>query len=317
VLQTSELPQPSPMVPQYWPPEAGVQVSGVQTPGAPLHRLSSQVHPLLLQMLPQSSELPQPSPMVPQYWSPLAVVQVNGVQTGGSPLHRLPSQVHPVLLQVAPQSSELPQPSPMIPQYWSPLAVVQSSGTQPAVGPALHRWSWHSQPALVQVAAQSTELPQPSPMVSAVLVSRRRGAGPRQAAGGGTGLAQTVDAHPARLGAGGAAIERTATAVPNGPTIIVPARCHTGQRLAGQVAFANIVAAHPAGLGTGRATVECATTLIPDGAAIVVPVGRITPRRRAHIRPPLQMWSSPQVHPARQSFPHSRVPPQPFPTVPQ
>ena len=165
MLQTSELPQPSPIVPQYWPPEAGLQVSGVQIPDAPLHRLSSQVHPLLLQVLPQSSELPQPSPMVPQYWSPFAVVQVNGVQTGGSPLHRLSLQVHPVLLQVVPQSSELPQPSPMIPQYWSPLAVVQSSGTQPAVGPALHRWSWHSQPALVQVAAQSTELPQPSPMV--------------------------------------------------------------------------------------------------------------------------------------------------------
>jgi hypothetical protein len=68
------------MVPQYWPPEAGVQDSGVQTAGGPLHRLSSQVHPLLLQVLPQSNGLPQPSPMVSQYWSPFAVVQANGIQ---------------------------------------------------------------------------------------------------------------------------------------------------------------------------------------------------------------------------------------------
>jgi DNA gyrase inhibitor GyrI len=127
--------------------------------------LSSQVHPVLLQVLPQSSELPQPSPMVPQYWSPLAVAQVSGVQFGGSPLHRLSLQVHPLFVQVVPQSNELPQPSPMSPQYWSPFAVVQASAVQLAPGPALHRWSLHSQPLFVQVAGQSTELPQPSPMV--------------------------------------------------------------------------------------------------------------------------------------------------------
>jgi hypothetical protein len=127
--------------------------------------LSSQVHPVLLQVFPQSRELPQPSPMVPQYWSPFAVAQVSGVQTGGSPLHRLSLQVHPVLLQVVPQSSEFPQPSPMVPQYWSPFAVVHSSGVQLAVGPALHRWSLQSHPDFVQVAAHSTEFPQPSPMV--------------------------------------------------------------------------------------------------------------------------------------------------------
>jgi hypothetical protein len=37
--QSSELPQPSPMVPQYRPPEAGLQASGVQAGGWPLHRL--------------------------------------------------------------------------------------------------------------------------------------------------------------------------------------------------------------------------------------------------------------------------------------
>jgi hypothetical protein len=72
VLQVSELPQPSPMTPQYRPPEAGLHVTGVQV-GPPLHRLFWQVQPLLAQVVPQSSKLPQPSPMSPQYWSPLAV----------------------------------------------------------------------------------------------------------------------------------------------------------------------------------------------------------------------------------------------------
>jgi hypothetical protein len=87
--QSSELPQPSPMVPQYWSPFAVVQVNGVQTGGSPLHRLSLQVHPVLLQVVPQSSELPQPSPMIPQYWSPWAVVQFSGTQPAEGPaLHR-------------------------------------------------------------------------------------------------------------------------------------------------------------------------------------------------------------------------------------
>jgi hypothetical protein len=90
VLQLSELPQPFPMVPQYWPPEAGLQVSGVQTPGGPLHSLSWQVQPDLLQVFPQSRGLPQPSPMVSQYWSPLAVVQASGTQpVVGPALHKL------------------------------------------------------------------------------------------------------------------------------------------------------------------------------------------------------------------------------------
>ena len=141
-------------------------MSGVHTSRAPLQRLSSQVHPALLQVLPQSNGLPQPSPMVPQYWSPFALVHASGTQlAAGAALQRLSWQVHRGFVQVVPQSSELPHPSPMVPQYWSPFEVVHTIGTQPAVGPALHRWLWHSQPAFVQVAAQSTELPQPSPMV--------------------------------------------------------------------------------------------------------------------------------------------------------
>jgi hypothetical protein len=77
------------MVPQYWSPLAVVQVSGVQTGGSALHRWSWQVHPVLVQVVPQSSELPQPSPMAPQYWSLFAVVQVSGVQLAVGPaLHR-------------------------------------------------------------------------------------------------------------------------------------------------------------------------------------------------------------------------------------
>jgi hypothetical protein len=105
VPQSSELPQPSPMVPQYWSPLAVVQVSGVQPAVGPaLHRLLWQVHPVFVHTVPQCSVEPQPSPMSPQYWSPFAVVQVSGTQPAVGPaLHRLLWQVHPVLLQVVPQ----------------------------------------------------------------------------------------------------------------------------------------------------------------------------------------------------------------------
>jgi hypothetical protein len=119
-----------------------------------------------LQVLPQSSGFPQPSPMVSQYWSPLAVVQVRGTQPAVGPaLHRLFWQVQPVLAQVVGQSNELPQPSPIAPQYSSPFVVVQANGVQLAVGPALHRLSWQIQPGFVQAVGQSSELPQPSPIV--------------------------------------------------------------------------------------------------------------------------------------------------------
>jgi len=132
--------------------------------GPALHRWSWQVHPGLVQVLPQSSELPQPSPTVPQYWSPFVVVQASGVQTPIGPLHRLSWQPQPLLLQVLPQLTELPQPSPMVPQYWSPFAVVQVAATQPEAGPALHRPLSQTQPALGQVALHASVPPQPFPI---------------------------------------------------------------------------------------------------------------------------------------------------------
>jgi hypothetical protein len=66
VPHASELPHPSPTVPQYCPPVAGLQVSEVHTLGGPLHKLFWQIQPALGQVAPQASELPQPSPMSPQ-----------------------------------------------------------------------------------------------------------------------------------------------------------------------------------------------------------------------------------------------------------
>jgi hypothetical protein len=107
------------MVPQYWSPLAVAQVSAAQPAAGPaLHRLSWQVHPVLLHAVPQDTVDPHPSPMSPQYWSPFAVVQASGTQPAVGPaLHRLSWQAHPVFAQVVPQASELPQPSPMVPQY--------------------------------------------------------------------------------------------------------------------------------------------------------------------------------------------------------
>jgi len=154
VPQSSELPQPSPMFPQYWPPDGGLQARGVHAGGWPLHRLFWQFHPVFVQVVPQSSELPQPSPMAPQYWSPFAVVQVSGTQPAVGPaLHRLSWQVHLSFVHVVPQWIVDPHPSPMSPQYWSPFAVVQARGVQLAVGPALHKLSWQVHPSFVQVVA--------------------------------------------------------------------------------------------------------------------------------------------------------------------
>jgi hypothetical protein len=132
VVQSSELPQPSPMFPQYWSPFAVVQVSGTQPElGPALHCLSWQVHPVFVQVVPQFTVDPHPSPISPQYWSPFAVAQDRGTQLAVGPaLHKLLWQVHPSLVQVAGQSSFDPQPSPISPQYSSPDAVVQVLGTQ-------------------------------------------------------------------------------------------------------------------------------------------------------------------------------------------
>jgi hypothetical protein len=118
VPQGSELPQPSPTVPQYCPPEAGLQVSDAHTPGGPLQRPPWQVHPVLLQVVPQSTFDPHPSPTTPQYWSPFVVVQASGTQLAAGPaLHRPSWQVQLAFAQVVPQCTVDPHPSPMSSQY--------------------------------------------------------------------------------------------------------------------------------------------------------------------------------------------------------
>ena len=85
--QSSFIPQPSPMMPQYLaaPPEA--QVSGWQL-GPPTQRPKVQT-PSPAQA-PQSSEPPlQPLPILPQYWPPAGVQVTDGVQAA-SPLPRRP-----------------------------------------------------------------------------------------------------------------------------------------------------------------------------------------------------------------------------------
>ena len=67
-VQSFELPQPSPMVPQYRPPPAGVQDTGTQPAAGPaLHWLFWQVQLVVLQVVPQWTVPPHPSPMSPQY----------------------------------------------------------------------------------------------------------------------------------------------------------------------------------------------------------------------------------------------------------
>src|SRR5262245_30966983 len=61
--QSSVPPQPSPILPQYWPPLASAQVIGEQVVGT--HRPPRQVWPAA--QPPQSSSRPQPSPILPQY----------------------------------------------------------------------------------------------------------------------------------------------------------------------------------------------------------------------------------------------------------
>jgi hypothetical protein len=114
VPQSSEWPQRSPTVPQYWPPAAGLQEIGVHTSIEPLHRLVSQSHPAFLHVAPQSTFPPHPSPTTPQYWSPFAVKQASGVHTSDPPLQMWsPPQAHPVLVHAVAQWTDDPHPSPM------------------------------------------------------------------------------------------------------------------------------------------------------------------------------------------------------------
>jgi hypothetical protein len=78
--QLSVPPQPSPIVPQYWPP-IGVQVIGLQVGSLQTSAtLAPQVPPF--GQLPQSSVPPQPSPMLPQKRALLAPLQVRGTHPG-------------------------------------------------------------------------------------------------------------------------------------------------------------------------------------------------------------------------------------------
>jgi len=79
VPQSSWPPQPSPTVPQYFPPVCW-QVMGVQVPGVALQTfatLAPQVCPA--GQVPQFIWPPQPLPTVPQYL-PFAGVQLKGLQ---------------------------------------------------------------------------------------------------------------------------------------------------------------------------------------------------------------------------------------------
>jgi hypothetical protein len=162
VPQSTARPQPSPTIPQYWPPAAGLQEIAGQSFG-PLHKPSWQVHPALAHVVPQSTFPPHLSPSTPQYWSLFAVKQARGVHTSGPPLH-MPSvpQAQPGLLQVFPHDTSPPHPSPMLPQYWSPVEVMQVWRGQSI--PPLHRRLSHTQPALGQIVLQARVPPHPSPI---------------------------------------------------------------------------------------------------------------------------------------------------------
>jgi hypothetical protein len=145
-------PQPSPMVPQYWPPLAAVQVPFVQLAG--MHTLFA-LHTWPEGQSPQGKDPPQPSPTVPQNWLPL-LPQVRGMQ----PAFTQTLFVQLVPAAQVPQSKPWPQPSPMVPQNWV-VAAEQVAATQ--LEPPTHRLLVQVQSAL-QFMPQSMVPLQPSPM---------------------------------------------------------------------------------------------------------------------------------------------------------
>ena len=111
--QSSALPQPFPIVPQYWPPPIGLHVIGTQF-GSP-HTFATPPPPQVCGAAqPQSIVLPQPSPIRPQYLPPPpGMSQPAGVQFAGT---QTPSLLHVAPAEQAPQSSASPQPVPTRPQ---------------------------------------------------------------------------------------------------------------------------------------------------------------------------------------------------------
>src|SRR5436190_558913 len=96
LMQSSGPPQPSPIIPQYWPPPAIAQVSGMQPAGT--HSPPLQTWPPA--QAPQSSERPQPSPIGPQYLTAPPDWQVIAVQLG--PPMQMPGFVSPPLQVASP-----------------------------------------------------------------------------------------------------------------------------------------------------------------------------------------------------------------------
>ncbi len=111
--QSSALPQPLPICPQYCPPPAGLQVIGTQF-GSP-HTLMMPVPPQVCGAAQlQSIVRPQPSPMRPQYFPPPpGMSQPVGVQFAGT---QTPSGLQVLPVGQAPQSIASPQPVPTRPQ---------------------------------------------------------------------------------------------------------------------------------------------------------------------------------------------------------
>jgi hypothetical protein len=81
--QSSALPQPLPIWPQYWPPPVGLQVIGTQL-GSP----QTFAIPVPAQVdggsQAQSTDRPQPSPIFPQYLPPPGMLHPCGVQLAGT-----------------------------------------------------------------------------------------------------------------------------------------------------------------------------------------------------------------------------------------
>src|SRR5690242_6538297 len=75
-------PQPLPIVPQYWPPPAGLQLMGVQALAGAPHTPAMPPPPQVwgAPQPPQSTVPPQPSPIMPQYLPPPVMLHVSGTQ---------------------------------------------------------------------------------------------------------------------------------------------------------------------------------------------------------------------------------------------
>src|SRR5438105_2875133 len=117
------LPQPSPTIPQYWPPGCWQMTDSQAAAGGapPAGGAPAPPLPAPARQPPQSMLLPQPSPILPQYLPP-ACWQTRGWQAPPGCPH---TPARPPPPQVAapvqpPQSMVLPQPSPTAPQYWPP-----------------------------------------------------------------------------------------------------------------------------------------------------------------------------------------------------